>query len=61
MSDPRAERRRAATSIQAKTLRRKRLRALPYLEKVRILRDLQRMENEIRRASGRPLRPEWPE
>lgn|GEM_PF-3884823 len=45
----------------AKGLRRKRLRTLPYLEKVRILRDLQRMENEIRRASGRSPRPEWPD
>jgi hypothetical protein len=52
---------RSASSFEAKSLRRKRLRALPYLEKVRILRDLQRMENEIRKASGRPPRPEWPD
>ena len=47
-------------AFAAKSARRRELARLPIEEKVRIVALLQRQENEIRRATGRPLMPEWP-
>jgi hypothetical protein len=44
----------------ARSERRRELARLPIEEKVRIVALLQRQENEVRRAAGRPLKPEWP-
>jgi len=50
----------ADRAFAAKSARRRELARLPIEEKVRIVALLQRQANEIRRASGRPLMPEWP-
>lgn len=47
-------------ALEAKARRRKDLSRRPIEEKVRMVARLQRAANEIRRATGRPLRPEWP-
>lgn len=48
-----------APLFRAKERRRKKLARLPIEEKVRIIVELQTIENEIRRATGRPTKPEW--
>ena len=45
--------------LEAKSRRRLRLARLPIEEKIIILVKLQRLGNEVRRASGRPTLPEW--
>jgi len=45
--------------LEAKSRRRLRLARLPSEEKIAILVRLQRLGNEIRRATGRPTLPEW--
>jgi len=50
----------AARIFAARSERRRELARLPIEEKVRIVALLQRQENEVRRAAGRPLKPEWP-
>ncbi len=47
--------------LDAKARRRRALARLPYLKKVEAVLKLQRIENEVRRATGRPARPAWPE
>ena len=44
----------------AKLARRRELARLPIEEKLRLVALLQRQENEVRRAAGRPQKPEWP-
>jgi hypothetical protein len=51
----------AAAAFVAKADRRRALVALPFEEKIRILRRLQRMASEVRRAAGRPGPQPWPE
>lgn len=46
--------------FEAKRQRRRELARLPIEQKLGIVLDLQRMANEVRRAVGRPTRPEWP-
>jgi hypothetical protein len=46
--------------LAGKEERRRRLARLPIQEKLRIVARMQREANEIRRAAGRPERPEWP-
>lgn len=46
--------------LAAKARRRRALARLPYLKKVEVVLKLQRIENEVRRATGRPARPAWP-
>lgn len=48
-----------APLFRAKERRRKRLARLPIEEKIRIIVELQKIENEIRRATGRPTKREW--
>jgi hypothetical protein len=45
--------------FRAKSRRRQRLAALPIEEKVRILIQMQRLSNDIRRKTGRKPLPEW--
>ena len=45
--------------FRAKAARRRRLAALPIEEKIRILIDMQRLSNDIRRKTGRKPQPEW--
>jgi hypothetical protein len=47
-------------ALIAKGRLRRRLAALPIEEKVRMVAHLQRVANEIRRATGREELPEWP-
>ncbi|KAA0253171.1 MAG: hypothetical protein EDX89_15295 [Acidobacteria bacterium] len=46
--------------FEAKRQRRLELARLPIERKLGILLVLQRMANDVRRAAGRPTRPEWP-
>ena len=50
----------AARIFAAKLERRRELARLPIEEKLRLVALLQRQENEVRRAAGRPQKPEWP-
>ncbi len=43
----------------AKERRRLQLARLPIEQKIRMLVELQRLGNDIRRTTGRALRPEW--
>lgn len=53
--------RRLATAIfEAERQRRLELARLPIERKLGILLDLRHMANDVRRATGRPIRPEWP-
>lgn len=45
--------------LRQKAARRKALAALPIEEKIKILLDLQRLGNDIRRKTGRKPLPEW--
>lgn len=45
--------------LEIKQRRRTRLARLPIEEKIAIVVRLQRLGNEIRRARGRPVLPEW--
>lgn len=47
-------------AIEAKAARRRKLARLPILEKINIIVDMQRALNALCRATGRPVRPEWP-
>lgn len=49
----------AESLFRAKAARRRRLAALPIEDKIRILIDMQRLSNDIRRKTGRKPRPEW--
>jgi hypothetical protein len=54
------EQKRLAESLyQLKRERRRRLAALPIEEKIRLLVELQRRANEIRKMTGRRPLPEW--
>jgi hypothetical protein len=44
---------------RAKAARRQRLAALPIEEKIRILVEMQKLSNDIRRKTGRKPLPEW--
>ncbi len=46
-------------SLAQKALLRQKLRHLPVEDKVKILALMQRQANQIRRATGRPTKPEW--
>ena len=48
-----------ATLLDQKARRRLELAKLPIEEKVRLVVLMQRHENEVRRAAGRPEKPEW--
>lgn len=54
-----AKRKLARSLFRAKAARRRRLAALPIEEKIRILIDMQRLSNDIRRKTGRKTLPEW--
>ncbi len=54
-----AQRELARRLFRAKAARRRRLAALPIEEKIRILIDMQRLSNDIRRKTGRKTLPEW--
>jgi hypothetical protein len=45
--------------LRAKSERRVKLAALPIKEKIRMLLELQRLANDIRRKTGREPLPEW--
>ena len=45
--------------FRAKARRRRQLAALPIEEKIRILIEMQRLSNDIRRKTGRKPLPEW--
>ena len=49
----------AKTLFQAKAQRRQRLAALPIEEKIRILIQMQKLSNDIRRKTGRTPLAEW--
>ena len=51
----------AAAAFVAKADRRRALVVLPFEEKIRILRRLQRMAFDVRRAAGRTGPPPWPD
>ena len=53
------KRRLAAILFRAKEGRRRRLAALPIEDKIRILVDMQKLANDIRRKTGRKPLPEW--
>lgn len=55
-------RRKAALKRQVREKERARaaLARLPIEEKLNMIAVMQRRANEIRRAVGRPVRPEWP-
>ena len=50
----------AEKAFEAKRRRRAELAGLPIERKLQILRELQRIVNQIARAAGRPTKPEWP-
>ena len=54
-----AQRKLAHSLFQAKAARHRRLAALPIEEKIRILIDMQKLSNDIRRKTGRKPLPEW--
>ncbi len=45
--------------FRAKVARRRQLAALPIEEKIRILVEMQRLSNDIRKKTGRQPLPEW--
>jgi len=53
------KRRLAERLFRAKARRRERLAALPIEEKIKILIEMQRLSNDIRRKTGRKPLPEW--
>jgi hypothetical protein len=46
--------------LENKEVRRNELAHLPIETKLQLIALMQRRANEIRRATGRPTRPEWP-
>lgn len=46
-------------SLDDKAVLRHELRRLPVEDKMKVIALMQRRANEIRRATGRPVRPEW--
>ncbi len=49
----------AETLFRAKAARRRRMAALPIEEKIKILIEMQKLSNDIRRKTGRKPLPEW--
>jgi hypothetical protein len=49
----------ADSLFRAKAARRRRLAALPIEQKIRILIEMQRLSNDVRRKAGRKPLPEW--
>lgn len=48
-----------ADDIKAKDAWRQHMSKLPMIEKMAVIASIQRLANNIRKTTGRPLKPQW--